>query len=287
MNFPTLVITAYKEPNIVKAVEAALNQETNRKYHVLVSAPDDETLNKIKDYPLYVYKDKGQGKSCALNDIFAQIDSDILILTDGDVVISDNAVEEILKMFEDPRVGCVTGCPVPMEDRDTKYGYWANFLFDAAHDLRKKAYAAGKFIECSGYLFAFRRNVLNKIPLDVSEDAVIPYYFWEKGYKIGYAEQAQVFVKNVDNLKDWIKQKVRTSKAHSKLGRYVDTKKTKRVKSFGTEAKGIISLAMYPESIKETWWSVQLVFARLYMWIKVALGKKDFGDAWERIESTK
>ena len=287
MNLPTLVITAFKEPNIIAAVEAALGQKTECKYNVLVSAPDDETLEKVKDYPIFIYKDAGKGKSYALNDIFKQSDSDILILTDGDVTISDNAVEEILKMFEDPKVGCVTGCPVPIEDRSTKYGYWANFLFDAAHDLRKKSYEQGKFIECSGYLFAFRRNIIDKIPLDVSEDAVIPYYFWQKGYKVGYAENALVYVKNADNWTDWIKQKTRTSKAHSKLDRYVDTKKTKRVKSFGTEVKGIFNLISYPESVKEAWWSMHLALARLYMWLKVALGKKDYGDGWESIASTK
>src|SRR3989344_4105850 len=80
----TLLITAFKEPGtIVKAVETALAQNTSRKYEIIVSAPDNETLNAIKKYKnLKIFKDPGKGKSFALNLIFQKLDTDILILTD-------------------------------------------------------------------------------------------------------------------------------------------------------------------------------------------------------------
>ncbi|MEK6884544.1 MAG: hypothetical protein AABY22_33235, partial [Nanoarchaeota archaeon] len=148
-----------------------------------------------------------------------------------------------------------------------------------------------QFLECSGYLFAFRKKIIDKIPLDVAEDSVIPYMFWEKGYLIGYVEKAKVYIKNVDNWKDWIKQKTRTSKAHETLEKYVDTNITKRVKTFGNEAKGINLIFSYPKSLKEFWWTSELVLARLYMWLKVfwdtKVRNRHYGDAWQRIESTK
>lgn len=292
-----LLITAFKEPNIEKSIQSALNQETSYKYDIIVSAPDRETLQIAEKYAkkfknLKVIKDSGKGKSLALNMIFSLIDSDILILTDGDVFISKNSVQEIVDCFLDPEVGCLTGKPVPIEDKKTKYGYWANFLFEAAHKIRKNSFIQNSFIECSGYLFAFRKKFVNKIPLDVAEDSVIPYYFWEKGYKIGYVEKAEVYIKNVDNWKDWIKQKTRTSKAHETLEKYVNTKETKRVKSFSNEfVKGANMIFSYPKNLKEYWWTIELVLARLYMWLKVIyetrIKNKNYGDAWERIESTK
>ena len=194
-------------------------------------------------------------------------------------------------LFKNPQIGCVTGRPVPVENRKTKYGYWANFLFDVAHNIRKKAFANKEFIECSGYLFAFRKNQIKKIPLDVSEDTIIPYFFAEKKYKIAYAQHAEVYVKNTDNWNDWVKQKIRTSKAHETLSKYVDTKKTKRVKSFFNESKGIFYLFTYPKTLKEFWWSFLLALARLYMWIRVfwetKVKEKHYRDNWERVESTK
>ncbi len=291
----SVVITAFKEPNISKAIEAALNQKTHYDYEVVVSAPDKETISiakrYLKDKRLKIFNDPGKGKSYALNMIFSELKSDILIITDGDVHISENSVEDLANMLLDPEIGCVTGRPVPMESRQTKYGYWANFLFDSAHKIRKSAFERSSFLECSAYLLAFRKSKISRIPLDVAEDAIIPYYFWERGYKIGYAEKAQVYVKNVSNWEDWIKQKVRTSKAHETLEKYVDTKTTPRMKTFKTESSGLFWMFSYSRNFKELFWSIQLVAARFYMWMKVfidtKLHNKHYNDSWERIESTK
>lgn len=293
----TLLITAFKEPlTIGNAIESALNQKTEKQYQILVSAPDKETLDIAKKYQekhknIKIFQDPGKGKSYALNMIFNKIDTDILILTDGDVFISDNVIEDISNLFLDPEVGCVTGRPVPTEKRNSMFGYWANFLFDSAHRLRSSAHKINNFLECSGYLFAFRKKFINEIPLDVAEDTVIPYYFWQKGYKIGYSPESKVFIKNVDNWNDWINQKTRTSKSHETLEKYVDIKTTPRVKTFKTEAKGVTWLLSYPNNFKEFYWSFLLALSRLYMWVKVfgdtRLKNRHYNDAWERVESTK
>lgn len=293
----TLIITAFKEPTTIgRSIEKAIKQKTKYEYDILVSAPDEETLSIAKEYAkknknVEVFKDPGKGKSFALNLIFKKLDSDILILTDGDVYISEESIEEMVNLFLNEDIGCVTGRPVPTENKNTKYGYWANFLFDAAHKLRKNAFFNGEFIECSGYLFAFRKKHIEEIPLDVAEDTVIPYYFWERGYGIGYAEKAEVYVKNVDNLNEWITQKVRTSKAHETLSKYVDINSTRRVKSFSNEARGLTMAIGYVKKLKEFSWMIQLIFARFYMWMRVFLDTKvlntHYGDNWDRLESTK
>jgi len=292
----TLLITAFKEPNIRKTLEAALNQKTNYDYDIILSAPDEETLDVGMSYAkkhknLKVMKDPGKGKSFALNNAFKDINTDILILTDGDVYISDNSINDISNLFLNPEIGAVTGKPVPIETKNNKYGFWAHFLFNAAHRIRAEANKTNSFIECSGYLFAFRKDKIKKIPLDVAEDTIIPYILWQKGYKIAYAPNAKVYVKNSDNWNDWITQKTRTHKSHGKLSNYVDTKTTKRVKSFKTEIKGIRWLIGLPSTPKEFWWVIQLIFARLYTWWRyfkdTKLLKNEYQDAWERIESTK
>jgi|GEM_PF-368733 len=292
----TLLITAFKEPKISNAIEAALNQKTKYDYDVLVSVPDKETQDIVKGYMkkhknLKLFQDSGKGKSFALNLVFSKLETDILILTDGDVYISDNTIEDIVTAFNDPEIGCLSGRPIPQESKNNKYGYWANFLFDSAHRIRKKAFETSSFLECSGYLFAFRKEFIKNIPLDVAEDTIIPYIFWEKGYKISYVETAEVYVKNASNLKDWVNQKLRTHKSHGKLNEYVDTMTTPKVKSFKTESKGIFWLLNYPSNFRETIWGLELAGVRFYTWIKfffdTHIFDRHYTDAWKRIESTK
>jgi cellulose synthase/poly-beta-1,6-N-acetylglucosamine synthase-like glycosyltransferase len=288
----SIIITAFKEPQVGRAIESFLKQNIKEKYELIVSAPDKETQEIVKKYKkVKLFRDPGRGKALALNLLFQEAKGEKIILTDGDVFVSENSVNELLKEFENKEVGCVAGRPVPMEDRKTKYGYWANLLFDSAHHLRKRLLSQGKFFQSSGYLYAIKSGIVKEIPLDTADDAIIPHLIHEAGYKIAYAENALVFVKNVDNWKDWVSQKLRCARAHENLGNYTDLKKSPRTKTFSNEAKGIFYLFSYPKTLKEIFWTFELIFARLYLWIlvffEVYVKKKYHKDNWQRVESAR
>ena len=213
------------------------------------------------------FKDTGKGKSYALNSVFKELKGNIWIFTDGDVYISDNAIEEIIKEFEDPMVGCVTGRPVSANPKYNMFGFWSHLLYDAgAHTIRKKLNEEGKFLECSGYLFAFRNNITRNIPLNVAEDTIIPYLTMKKGYQVKYTEKALVYVKNPTNIIDFINQRKRTAKAHETLEDYAPF--FPKVKSFRNELmKGTMPALRYPKNLKEYIWTITLFFTRLYIWI--------------------
>jgi cellulose synthase/poly-beta-1,6-N-acetylglucosamine synthase-like glycosyltransferase len=213
-------------------------------------------------------------------------------MTDGDVYVSDNAVEEICKSFEDKDIGCATGKPVAVEDKNTKYGYWANMFFAGIDNIRRQLSEKKKFFECSGYLFAIRKGVIIDFPLETSEDSIIPYLFWKKGYKIKYVSQAEVYVKNPANWKDFMAQKVRNIKAHENLEKVAPD--MPRTKSFGNEIRfGAFFALSYPRSLREFWWTAQAFAARLYIYAKAFIEirkSKSYADGWRgqaETESTK
>lgn len=293
----SIVITSFKEPLLVKrAMQAVLDNNLKEKYELIVAAPDKETANVVKDFTrkhkqVRYFKDPGKGKSFALNMLFKILKGDIWIFTDGDVYVEKNAISEILKYFNEKNVGCVAGRPVSLNPRGTMLGYWSHLLFDAgAHSIRKEQDSKKGMIECSGYLFAFRKGLIKEIPLNVAEDSMIPFMIMEKGYIVRYSENAKVYIKNPTTLKDFIKQKVRTAKAHETLGDY--SSKFPKVKSFSNEVKkGTLRALRYPRNYKEFFWTLALFPTRLYIWAKVKwddnVTRKRYGDGWERVESTK
>jgi cellulose synthase/poly-beta-1,6-N-acetylglucosamine synthase-like glycosyltransferase len=270
-NSLAIVITSYREPNTGRAIQAILDQKIDYPYEIIVSAPDIETQKIVTEYE--------------------KKDERVILFTDGDVYVGANSVNEVADLFENSKIGCVSGRPYPLEDKNTKYRYWAHFLFREAHRMRKNSFLNGRFLECSGYLFAIRNHVIESFPLDTAEDTIIPYFFWEKGYRIGYANKALVYVKNVDNWKDWISQKVRTTRAHENLGTYVDIQSTPRDKTFLNESKGVFRLFNYAENVRQFFWGIELMFVRIYMWLIVFWLIKIKGEAhkdgWKRVESSK
>jgi len=294
----SIVITSFKEPETIGgAIEAVLNQNIREDYELVVAAPDKETQDVIRDYSkkykkVRLFEDPGKGKSVALNMLFKELKGDIWFFTDGDVYLGDNSINHALDIFKVDNVACVTGRVVSSNSKGNIMGYWSHLLADAgAHNIRKEQFKKAGFIECSGYLFAFKNNgIVKEIPLDVAEDAYIPYMFWSKGYRVGYAEKALVYVKNPEDFKDWVKQRKRTASAHENLTKYA--KDFPKVKSFFNEAKkGMVWAWSYPNNLKEYCWTFVLFFARFYMWMnlfhEIHFKKKRYNDGWERIESTK
>jgi cellulose synthase/poly-beta-1,6-N-acetylglucosamine synthase-like glycosyltransferase len=292
-----IIITSYNEPkSTLRAVNAFLKQKTKENIRVTVVDPFPEVeffLKKnIEDKRFNFFLDPGEGKSYALNLLFQEYGSkdksDLFVSTDGDVYVSENSIEEIIKSFKNKKVGCVTARPTTVDTRETKYGFWSHLLFDGIDRVRKRLSKQDKFFECSGYLFAIRKGVIFDFPIETSEDSIIPYIFWEKGYKIKYLPEVKVYVKNPDNWKDWKNQKIRNIKAHENLTKIV--KDFPRTKSLFNEIKEGTSFALsYPRNIRELLWTIELFFARFIIYLiafKELKKNKSYSDGWRETEIT-
>ncbi|MEK6914105.1 MAG: glycosyltransferase [Nanoarchaeota archaeon] len=289
-----IIITSYNEPkSTLRAIQSFLNQSFKEEFRIIVCDPFIEVKNflkdNIKDNKILFFLDPGEGKSYALNLImekFPGTKEDIFIFTDGDVYVSNNTLSSISNAFKDQNIGCVTGRPVSLDSREKKYGYWSHLLFSGIHKVRIGLSKKKSFFECSGYLFAIRKSIINSFPLDVSEDSIIPYLFWEKGYKIRYVPEAKVYVKNPSNIKDWENQKIRNIKGHENLTSLFP--EMPRTKSFKNEIKyGFFHTLFYPRNFKEFYWTLALFKERLKIYRKAFkdLKKENFySDGWRDIE---
>lgn len=295
-----VIITSYKEPKAtLRAVQVFLkSKRKDLRVTVVDPFPEVETFlrTNIKDKRFVFYPDPGEGKGYALNLLFQEYGStsadDLFVLTDGDVYVSDKALDAIAKAFEDKKVGCVTGKPVSLDSPDTKYGWWAEVAFRGIDRARKELSKRKEFFECSGYLFAIRKGVIFDFPLETSEDSIIPYLFWKKGYHITYVPEAEVYVKNPSTWKDWLAQKVRNIKAHENLNTLAPG--MPRTKSLVKEIKwGALFAIRQPRTLRQIWWTLELYGARLYLYWRAfkELGKKKkYEDGWRgqaTTESTK
>jgi cellulose synthase/poly-beta-1,6-N-acetylglucosamine synthase-like glycosyltransferase len=294
----SIVITAYKEEKTIgRAIEALLKNEIEGEYEILAVCPDEATKRVIDRYvrkhPVVKHvRDQGKGKPAALNKAFQLAKGDILILTDGDVYISENAIHKLLKKLQDDKVGAVSARPVSISPKNTMLGYWSHLLTDAgAHLTRLERVKRGEFIVVSGYLFAMKR-VFEKIPEDaLADDGVMSHMIWQKGYKIDYADKALVYVKYPTIFKDWMLQKKRSTGGYTQIKKYFG-ENLPRMRTFKNEAlHGAWKALTYPKTPKEISYTITLFLARLYLWLRIYIDlrseKIDFQKTWKRVETTK
>lgn len=290
----SIIITSFKEPKTIgKAIESIENQMLET-HETIVVAPDDETLEAAgklnKKYSsVKTLKDFGDGKSAALNLAISKAKGEIIILTDGDVYVGNNSINELLSKIKfDKKIGAVSGNPVSVNNKNNLFGFWAYLLTEIANSRRRKAISTNKRFFCSGYLFAIRKSIFPVLPENLlSEDGFISHKVYSQNYKIEYAKEAKVYVKYPTNFKDWINQKKRSA------GGYVQIKKItgKNIRSFSTESSGILDFFKYLKKPRDFVFFILLCAARIYLWISIFvdinLKKKSHKKIWKRVESTK
>jgi biofilm PGA synthesis N-glycosyltransferase PgaC len=292
----TIIITANREERTLgRALEAFLAQELGSGWELLVVCPDEPTAAVAAQYAVQnphvrVLRDRGRGKPAALNLALSAAQGEIVVLSDGDVYVGPGSVRALLTALMGPRVGIVSGRPVSISPRETMLGYWSHLLVDAgAHQQRLRRARDGEFLECSGYLYAFRRSLVQPIPEDsLAEDGLISHRVWEQGYLTAYAPEALVYVKYPASYRDWITQKIRSMGGYAQ--QYVSS--SRGMRSFRGEAlNGVWAAIRYARGVQELWWTLLLFLARVYVWLRVwwdvKCRKRPFSALWQRVNSTK
>jgi len=289
----TIIITSYKEPKTIgKAIEQIIKNKL-KNYEVLVTSPDQETLNEAKKYSkrynfIKLIRDFGRGKPAALNLAISKAKGKVLVLTDGDVYIGDNALKPLLDKLKGNKIGAASGNPISLNPKGSKLGFWAYVLTNIANERRIKAIKSKKRFFCSGYLFAIKKDLFPKLPENLlSEDGFISNEVYKKGFLIDYSEKSRVYIKYPTTFDDWIIQKKRSAGGYNQIKKMTNVE----IRSFKKESFGIFSLFKYVSNPLELLWLIELFLARIYLWIviyrDVNLKDKSNKELWKRVESTK
>ncbi|MCP4357142.1 MAG: glycosyltransferase [Chloroflexi bacterium] len=292
----SVILTAFQEAHSIGQAIEAFQKQLPPNGEILVVCPDEETTAVVHQYGSHfpairhIPEPQKRGKPHALSLGIQAAQGDILVFSDGDVWVADNALPPLLKPFNDPQVAAVTGQPISISPRDTKLGYWSHLLVAGANRTRVDRDTAVEFLLCSGYLFAVRRPLMPPIPEDaLAEDAVISHRIATQGYTIRYAPEAKVFVKYPATYSDWLRQKVRSAGGYAQ--NYV-RRSPYQMRSAKLEAQhGTIFALKFARSPRELWWTLQLFAARLHLWLlvfwQVRVRKRPLTDLWQPVESSK
>ena len=292
----SLVITAWNEAATVDKALGIYAQEAADIMEVLIVCPDRETQKAAEKHreafqEIHVLQDPQQGKQEALNIAMKHATGDICMCTDGDVLPQKGAIAHLRAAFQDKTVGITTGRPYSTSPRTTMFGFWSQFLVQAAHQYRTKQQAQEGCIVASGYLLAFRRTLWTPIPHEVlSDDAFISYSIHQLGYRTTYTPNAGVDVAYPTHYKDWFAQKRRSQGGFTQLSTIMKVPHNPR-SAFAEITGGLRQVLTFPKSLREYWWMSLLCLARVHVWIQVWHDKRKniytSKNLWTRIESTK
>ena len=211
-----ILIAAYNEDEIIKAkienTQALDYPKDKLKIYVIADGSNDKTVEIASSFEgvrvLHRYERKG--KSAAINRAMEYINEPITIFTDANVMINTNALRAVVKRYEDPKTGGVSGEKVDMHDEraaaaSTEGAYWKYESF-----LKKNDAELSTIVGAAGEMFSIRTELFEDIAEDtLLDDFMISMSIVRKGYAIKYEPTAFASEKPSFDIDEEYKRKVR------------------------------------------------------------------------------
>ncbi len=210
-------IPAYNEErNIRYILRDILRQELPEgfsiaKVLVVADGCTDRTVEVVRElarrYPVIklISETKRLGQTWAINQIIKNADGDVLVILCADTRLSSKTTIKALLMplEEDKSVGAVVGRAIPINDRRTTWGFIAHIHYSLLYEPEHLAVDFGS-------MTAMRSELLRPIPRWVMvPELYIDFVIKSKGYKVIHEPKAVVYMKQPDNIWDYIEQKRR------------------------------------------------------------------------------
>ena len=216
-------VTAHnEEQNIGQCLRALQNQLLRQveitEIIVVASGCTDRTHEIVEEIAAIdsrvrlIVQAERKGKTSAINLFLAQAQEDICVLESGDTIANEVAIEHLVRMFHDPKVGMTGAQKVPVNTPDHITEYLSFLRLKMEHELCLEIPRLGEMI-------AFRK-VFDAIPPDVAMDeAFVEAIVEQRNMEVRYAPDAVVYNMGPKTVSDFIKQRRRNHAGHLHLKR--------------------------------------------------------------------
>lgn len=213
----TVLIPAYNEAAVIGGkIRNSLSLVYPReKFRVLVitDGSTDGTEQIVRAFPQVdlLHEAERLGKAPAINRAMQEITSDLVILTDANTVLNEEALLQLVQPFSDPVVGAVSGEKLVVSSTAEELSsegeglYWKYESFLKQNDARLYS-----IVGAAGELLALKARLFTPLEPDtVLDDFVLSMRICEAGYRVAYQPGARAVETGSFNLAEEQKRKIR------------------------------------------------------------------------------
>jgi len=206
----SIVIPAYNEEKVIgKTIESLIHLNyTNKEIIVVDDGSNDRTLEVAQTYAgrkgIRVLTKPNRGKWHALNTGINAAKGDIVVCIDADTMLDKEAIQHLVKHFDDPKVGAVAG-NVKVGNRRRMFTKLQAIEYVTGINLYRRSESYFNAVTVvPGPIGAFRVEALKKAGLydgdTFAEDADVTLKILKAGYKTVYEPRAIGYTEAPNNL---------------------------------------------------------------------------------------
>lgn len=213
----TILIAAYNEEALIdEKVENTLSLDYPKdKIQVIIitDGSTDQTAEKVSKYStvLLLHSDIRAGKMAAIKRAMPFVSGEVILFTDANTFLNKPAVKELVKHYQNPKVGAVAGEKrILVEEIADASSAGEGFYWKYESMLKKWDYELYSNVGAAGELFSIRTKLYEPVESDtIIDDHMIAMRIAEKGYIIAYEPLAYAMETASANSKEELKRKIR------------------------------------------------------------------------------
>lgn len=212
----TVIVAAYNEEEVIRTkIENTLSltyPENRISFLFVTDGSSDKTPNIIAEYPgiKLLHEAARKGKINAMHRAMQEVESEIVVFTDANTLLNNDALINIAKHYTDKNVGAVSGEKrvAVSEYSDATAGegfYWK-------YESTLKGWDAELYsvVGAAGELFSIRTHLYEPVKEDtILDDFMISLLVVQKGYRIAYETEAYALEEPSADTKEELKRKIR------------------------------------------------------------------------------
>lgn len=213
----SILIAAYNEENFIREkIEntLSLNYPSHLvNYFIVTDGSTDSTNQIISEYPSInlLFEPERRGKINAIHRAMELIDSEVVVFTDANTFLNENALINICQHYADQRVGGVAGEKrIYSGEKADASSAGEGFYWKYESKLKEWDSALNTTIGAAGELFSIRRELFEPVRSDtILDDFMISMQITMQGYKIVYEPNAYALETSSSNVREELKRKIR------------------------------------------------------------------------------
>lgn len=213
----TFLITAYnEEKNILKKLTEVLALDYPREQLEVMVASDgstdrtDDIVREFRDQGVVLKRVEGRvGKTATQNEAVKAATGDVIIFSDATTVYEKDAIRKLVRNYNDPEVGAVSGryeyvnpTGAPMGTGSILFWKYENFIKSMQTRIRTIS-------GCCGCIYSVRKAAYVPLPGDIISDLVEPLMVIRRGYRVVFEQEAIAYEETTEKSHEEFRMRIR------------------------------------------------------------------------------
>jgi len=213
----SILIAAYNEEVLIEQKidnTLALDYPSEKLQIIIVTdGSTDQTAAKVSRYSSVslLHSNDRAGKMAAIKRAMPFVEGQVILFTDANTFLNKAAVKELVKHYQNNRVGAVAGEKrIHVEEAADASSAGEGFYWKYESLLKRWDYELYSNVGAAGELFSIRTELYEPVESDtIIDDPMIAMRIAEKGFIIAYEPGAYAVETASENAKEELKRKIR------------------------------------------------------------------------------